>query len=174
MDPDTHLLLRMRNVAFRTAQAFIPALAVPDDAFAAACLSAAEFELYLQMDRRDRAHAVHVARSVLRLEPGADEITLRAALLHDVGKTVQAYNPLHRVLAHLYTPAGLPREPLQPGLRGAWQVRAHHEAIGAELIRAAGGDERVAALVEGMAATACSDPRAADSAKLLLRADGET
>jgi hypothetical protein len=180
MQPETNILLRIRNVAVRTAQAFIPALAVPDDAFAADWLPPAEYGLYLRMDRRDRAHACLVARTVLRLEPQAGSVTLRAALLHDVGKTVQPYNPLHRVLVHLHTPAGLPREPLQPGLRGAWQVRTHHEAIGAEMIRAAGGDDRVATLVGNLAAGAGAagtavKPAAMNCAlQLLARADGET
>jgi hypothetical protein len=160
---------RLRNVILRTAQAFIPALAVPDDDFAARCLPDAEYSLYLRMDVRDRAHACLVARNVLQLDPEADGITLRAAFLHDVGKTVQPYNPFHRVIVHLYTPAGRKREPLERGLRGAWQVRVHHERIGAELIRAAGGDERVAALVERLGSAAADA-----EVQLLARADGVT
>jgi hypothetical protein len=125
--------------------------------------------MYQRMDVRDRAHACLVARNVLRLAPRCSEHVLRAAFLHDVGKTVLPYNPLHRVLVHLHTPPGQPAAPLAGGLRGAWQVREHHERIGAEMIRAAGGDPLVAELVERLGNGA---PDAA--VRLLLRADGAT
>lgn len=164
-------MIRTGNVARRTLQAFFPGLVRPDDAFAAQHLKSAELVLYLKMDVRDRAHACLVARRVLQLDLAADSVTVRAALLHDVGKTLLPYHPLHRIIAHLFTPAGLPREPLAAGLRGAWQLKTHHEMIGADLIRACGGSQRVAELIELLAApagTACT------AAELLRQADGAT
>ena len=138
----------VKNAARRTVVAFVPALARPDDDFAAAILEPQEFRLYLEMDRRDRQHACQVARNLLKKRPDASSVLVRAALLHDVGKSVKRYNPVHRVLVHLYAPDDIPANPSLEGLRGAWQVKRHHDEYGARLIRAAGGDEEVATLVE--------------------------
>lgn len=96
---------RLVSTLWRTAQAFVPRLARADDAFAARVLPRAEYALYRRMDVRDRAHACGVARALLTLEPAAPSTLLRAALLHDVGKSGRRYRPLERILVALYTPA---------------------------------------------------------------------
>jgi putative nucleotidyltransferase with HDIG domain len=136
--------VKLLNLVRRTAAAFFPALARPDDDFAAEVLPQAESDLYMKMDRRDRAHACEVARA---LETRASSsLLLRAALLHDVGKYEAQYNPLERIAVHLYTP-DLPPEPRLKGLRGAWQRRRYHERYGARLILEGGGDPAVADIV---------------------------
>ena len=135
------------NLAARTFGAFFPATLEPDDAFAESRLSAAEYALYAAMDVRDRHHACRVARAVLAGVPAASDTLVRAALLHDVGKSGAHYRAWERILVHLYTPRNLPREPRLSGLRGAWQRRLHHDHYGAELIRRAGGDAEVADIV---------------------------
>ncbi|CAN5900650.1 hypothetical protein BH24DEI2_BH24DEI2_25840 [soil metagenome] len=110
-------------------------------------MPAAELELYLKMDARDRCHACEVARALLNEHPDASPRLVRAALLHDVGKSGERFNAVERVVVHLYTPA-LPAEPRFDGLRGAWQRRRHHAAYGAQLIRQNGGDAEVADIVE--------------------------
>ena len=138
---------RVVNLAARTFRAFFPATLEPDDGFAESRLSAAEYALYADMDVRDRHHACQVAQAVLSEVPAASKVLVRAALLHDVGKSGARYRAWERILVHLYTPRSLPREPRLGGLRGAWQRRLHHEHYGAELIRRAGGDAEVANIV---------------------------
>ena len=157
------------NAARRTALAFLPALARPDDRFAARFLAPQEYRLYLTMDPRDRQHACQVARNLLRRRPDASEVLVRAALLHDVGKSVRPYNPVHRILVHLYAPSRIPAEPVLEGLRGAWQVKRHHDEYGARLIREAGGCSEVARLVERH-----HEPDGDPDAGLLKSLDDET
>lgn len=135
------------NAARRTVQAVWPRLAPPDDAFAAAILPPAERRLYLAMDSRDRRHACDVAKAVLAHDPAARSEMVRAALLHDVGKAGRPYRVIERILVHLLPDRPLPAEPRLDGLRGAMQMKVHHQAYGAEMIRAAGGSEAVARLV---------------------------
>ncbi len=140
-------LERLGNTLWRTLIAFLPSLAQPDDAYARTLLSEAEFGLYQMMDVRDRAHACGVARRLVALDPAAPAELRRASLLHDVGKAGGRYNPLARIIAALYTPAQIAPAPRLSGLRGAWQVKRHHDRYGAELILAAGGGRRVAEIV---------------------------
>ncbi len=135
------------NTAWRTLMALLPALARPDDLFAETLLSETEYDLYETMDVRDRAHACAVTRQLLARYPDASPVLRRAALLHDVGKTSVRYNPWLRILAALYTPRYVAPEPRLGGVRGAWQLKRHHDRYGAALILGAGGDARVAEIV---------------------------
>lgn len=99
------------------------------------------------MNRVDRQHACLVAKKLLARCPQAPALLVRAALLHDVGKTDYPLTVFTRILVHLYTPPHLPAEPRLRGLRGAWQLKLHHGRYGAQMIRAAGGSEAVARLV---------------------------
>lgn len=137
------------NAARRTLRALVPSLSPPDDGFARARLPAAELRLYLRMDPRDRHHACHVARTLLARHPEASDVLVRAALLHDVGKSGRPYRVLERILVHLLPGRALPAEPRLRGIAGALQVKRHHHRYGADMIRAAGGSEDVARLVLG-------------------------
>lgn len=137
----------LRNALGRTLLAFVPRLARPDDVYARSLLPEAEYRLYAGMDKRDRVHACAVAKRLLSLHPQASAELLRAALLHDVGKADLSYNPFARVLVALYTPSEIVSAPRLTGLRGAWQVKLHHDAYGEALIRGAGGSARVAEIV---------------------------
>jgi len=165
-----HPFAKVPNLLNRTIQAFLPGTARPDDPFAEQFLTEAEYGLYLKLDARDRTHSVFVARMLLKRHPGAAPEVVAAALLHDAAKALLPFNPLHRIAVHLYRPSGLPRAPLRPGLAGALQLREHHEALGAELIRGAGGREEVARLVAAMGEDA---PGGAD-VRLLKEADSAT
>jgi hypothetical protein len=111
-------------------KAFTPAQARPDDAWALAELSIEEAHLYKAMDVRDREHAVRVAKRLLERYPDAPSFAVRAALLHDSGKALRPYRPLERILTGLIS-LDAPIEPLDKGLRGAWQIHQHHPEYGA-------------------------------------------
>lgn len=109
----------------RLYKAFSPAQARPDDTWALAELSIEEALLYKSMDVRDREHAVRVAKKLLERYPDAPSFAVRAALLHDSGKALRPYRPIERILSGLLN-LDVPIEPLDKGLRGAWQIRRHH------------------------------------------------
>ena len=138
---------RLKNTLWRTTVALVPKLAHADDRFAERLLSAEEYRLYIRMDVRDRDHACTVTKALRAEFPGASPELLRAALLHDVGKTRASYNPLSRIAAALYTPSDIPAKPRFSGVRGLWQMKRHHDRYGAQMIRAAGGSARVAEIV---------------------------
>jgi hypothetical protein len=117
-------------------------------------LPPAGVELYQAMPRYDQQHALSVLRT-LQGRGYSDPDLLAAALLHDVGKTVQQTGALqlwHRVAVVLM-------RALRPGLLeqigvdrpGSWRqpfyVQQHHAAIGAELARAAGCSARTVELI---------------------------
>lgn len=148
---------RLLALAARTLRAFVPALARPDDDFAARWLADGELAAFLAMDPRDRDHACRVARRMLARHPRAEPVWVRAALLHDVGKSLAPYRPWERIAAHLArhlarggTSAGGRAEGV-PARDGGWarataRDRVHAE-VGAQLLAAAGADARVVALV---------------------------
>ena len=156
------------NAFRRTVVACLPVLAAPDDEFAGRYLAPSEYRLYLKMDRRDREHACWLARRLLDRQPEVSPELVRAALLHDVGKSERPYNPIYRIVSHLYS-ADLPPEPRLAGLRGALQADRHHHRYGAEMIRKVGGSSEVARLVERH-----HEPGGDSGAALLKRLDDET
>jgi putative nucleotidyltransferase with HDIG domain len=141
-------LSRLARLAARTVRGLSPAWAHPDDAFAASWLVGPEYDAYQTMDPRDRDHACRVARRLLAAAPAADPIWVRAALLHDVGKAVGPYRVWARVGVHLWTPDAASARAYPAAWREAWARHRDHAALGAAALRAAGVDERVAALVE--------------------------
>lgn len=122
--------------------AFFPHLAQPDDAFALRFLPPEEAALFLAMDPRDRLHGVEVAKRLLEAYPEAPHVAVRAALLHDVGKSLRLYRPMERILTALLAPP-VPPEPLRKGLWGAFQLRRHHPLYGARMVK----DPQVARLI---------------------------
>lgn len=135
------------NAALRTLRGMRPDWADPDDAWARSRLPEVEFELYRSMDPRDRDHAVRVAKALLRRHADAQDEVVRAALLHDVGKSQLPYRVHERIFVHVLRAGTPPPSPLRAGFAGARQLAAHHPRIGAEMIRKAGGSDRVAELV---------------------------
>ena len=111
-------------------------LARPDDDWVQGWLLEEEYALFEKLDPRDREHSVLVAKELLRRYPEAPAAVVRAALLHDVGKTVRPYRVMERILTALFEPylPALPPEPPLPGWRGAVQVRLHHERYGRSMI----------------------------------------
>lgn len=120
------LVTRRRLV--RLVKGFFPALCRPDDAWALARLAPDEATLYRAMDVRDREHNVEIAQRLLERWPDAPDCAVRAALVHDAGKSVRPYRIWERILTALFEAWGpeVPPYPLREGLTGAWQVRQHH------------------------------------------------
>ncbi len=139
------LLARMA----RLLRALHPMFARPNDAWAKAKLSPEEYSVYARMDARDREHAVRVAQKLLQLQPNSNPLVVRAAILHDCGKQVRPYSVVERVLVGLVNEKPSNEMILNPEKKlSAQEVRQHHASIGANLIRDAGGDARVATIVE--------------------------
>jgi putative nucleotidyltransferase with HDIG domain len=147
----------------------------PDEHEAQQRLSAAEYALFQQMAPYDRAHALRVLG---RLREGGvdDPVLLRAALLHDLGKSAgeERIPLLYRgaiVLARSRPRLGawLFRERPRGDPRRPFYLYATHAQRGAELARAAGCSEEVVALI-----AAHHDEKATGAARLLQEADRQS
>lgn len=112
---------------------------VDDEGWVADALAPGEQALWRRMSGPDRRHAVGVARDVVaRLgDDAATRPVVAAALLHDVGKLDAGLGTLARVPA---TVAGLVAR--ERATRGSGRVARYlrHDAIGADLLSAAGAD----------------------------------
>ena len=86
-------------------------------------LSGREWTLWMRLAPRDRRHSIEVWRRFLSNLPDATEAEQRAALLHDLGKSLAPLGPLGRVWATI----GL------PGTR-KMKIYRDHEARGVELL----------------------------------------
>ncbi len=120
-------------------------------------LSEREGVLFSRMRPADRSHSIGVARAVERAgaagewqgPEGPDEWVLRAALLHDVGKTVPDLGTYGRVVATLSGWVG------GADMADVWAdttgftrkvgLYLKYPELGADLLAVAGSDERVVA-----------------------------
>lgn len=116
-------------------------------------LSPVELSLFSRMQRPDQLHCTRVARWLLD-KGETDEKVIKAALLHDVGKTRCRIGIVHRttfVLLGWLFQAFSPLFGAHPGENRWWMpyyVIANHSRIGASMLARAGCDERVWRLVE--------------------------
>ncbi len=123
-----------------------------DLAWAGTFLTEDERRLFARMPATDQRHQVGVARAVARhgVEGAAPAPwVMAAALLHDVGKTVAGLSPYGRVVATLSEAVG------GASMATAWSegsgftrkvgLYLQYPALGADLLRLAGSDERVVA-----------------------------
>ncbi len=145
-----------------------------DEAYAARYLAPAELALFRRMPRAEQLHGIALAQA-LAARGWADDDLLKAALLHDVGKTVvrpRLWERVAVVLAEWLFPRHAARwaQGEARGWRRGFVIRAQHAAWGAELLAAAGASPRVVALVR-----AHHDPAGADAALVALQAldDGQ-
>lgn len=112
----------------------------------------AERSLFERMEPADQRHSVQVLRHLLS-EGIGDESLLKAALLHDVGKSQCRLGVVHRTLGVLLTalfggiPSFLTWSPHGMG-REAFHVIANHPRMGASMLARAGCDQRVWRLAE--------------------------
>lgn len=112
----------------------------------------AQWRLVARLPAFDRAH--HLGVHDLLLTHGFDHPDLlRAALLHDVGKSngasqVRLWHRVARVVGIRLTPATWSRVSSRPGgLRTGLYLAEHHARLGAAAVRAAGASERCCALI---------------------------
>lgn len=105
-------------------------------------LKGGERRLFEAQGKADRRHAVRVACRLLAAGH-SDALLVRAALLHDVGKAGAGIQVWHRVAWVLL--GGLVRR----SRARPFVALANHPSIGATMLRAAGADPRVVALVAG-------------------------
>lgn len=113
--------------------------AVPDERWAMDHLGPGEVALWCRMSGPDRRHAVGVARTVVaRLGAEATTPVVAAALLHDVGKVEAGLGTFARVPATLVGLAA--GRPLSAAWTGRVGTYLRHDALGAELLQAAGAD----------------------------------
>jgi len=80
----------------------------PDDqTWVATLLDADESELFWSQSAIDACHGIAVARYVGETLPARPDL-LRAALFHDIGKTVNPIGPIRRSIATVLAALGLP------------------------------------------------------------------
>jgi hypothetical protein len=131
-----------------------------DEAWVAEQLLAGEAALWHRLAVADRRHSIVVARRFVdRLTASSTIVTtagtapsraeVAAALLHDIGKLDAGLGTVGRVGATLWR--GLTGERRATAGTGRISRYLRHEAIGAELLTAAGSDPRTIELVGGRA-----------------------
>ena len=153
----------------RTLRGLFFRLVKPDDYFAQRTLSSNEYELYIRMDPRERHHGCEVAKTLLKYNPKSSTVLIRAAILHDVGKSFRPFVLWRRILVHIIGTGILPPKPILGGIKGDLQIKVNHPIYGSEMIRKSGGCEQVARLVE-----IHHDPHGDREAEWLRRADNES
>jgi len=108
-----------------------------DLAWARGFLSPGEQALWDQMQNQDKRHSLEVAHRLESFLPDAPPHAITAALMHDVGKIDSRLGTFARVAA---TFVGSPTK--------RFRSYHDHERIGADMLRAAGSDSEVIALIE--------------------------
>ena len=99
-------------------------------------LSASECELWLQFTRADRHHSVLVAMRFIALRPNASRNEIAGVLLHDIGKIRSDLSTLQRVAATIVGPR-----------TKRFALYHRHEELGSDMLRNAGTDSEVIAIV---------------------------
>lgn len=105
-----------------------------------------ELRLFDEMSRADQSHAFLVLRRFDRLAPNSRVEARRAALLHDVGKSVSNLGTFERVVASIVGP----RTPRYADYHA-------HEALGAELLERVGSHAVTVDLLRNIGDTATLD-----------------
>ena len=98
-----------------------------------------EYELWCRMPLIDQKHSVLVMRRFVIRAPQTEVTAVRAALMHDVGKTSSNLGIFERVFASIV------------GYRiKKYRTYHDHESVGAVMLREIGSDEATCRLVSGV------------------------
>lgn len=128
------------HLAARFFTSLSPRPAAPDDVeWATSHLLPGEATIWLAQTNQDQRHSTAVARRFAARRPAATREEIAGALLHDVGKNRCGLGTFGRVAATL----------TGPRLLDSFRAYHDHEAIGAEMARAAGSDPLTVELIAG-------------------------
>jgi putative nucleotidyltransferase with HDIG domain len=123
------------------------------DALVAEWLNSAEIPLFRRYTPNDQQHALRVVRHLQQIN-ATDPSLIKAALIHDIGKTQLALTVWDRcliVLASLLMPQRAAHWGLDESRRDSWRkpfiVKQHHARWGAEMAAAAGCDSLTIELI---------------------------
>lgn len=124
-----------------------------DDAFVDAYLGPAERELFCRQRLADRRHGIDLGER-LRRDGLDDPDLIRAALLHDVGKSLGPLPVAGRVVysacaAYAPSAARWLAEADSARWRRPFYLARHHARLGAEAVRQAGSNQNVVRLIAG-------------------------
>ena len=125
-----------------------PKLHEIDDSWAHSKLSPSEIELWVNMGSADRRHCISVAKNVEKILPN-DQVVIKAALLHDIGKSKASSSALFRVFATVisfFITKKLAQDWMNSRVLGS-EVGQYlcYPSVGAELLKLAGSDPFVCA-----------------------------
>ena len=162
------------------AAAMLAKVTEQDKEYVASYLSDVEQKLFYAVSIPDQKHAIRVARTAERLIRAENvacdkRLTVRSALLHDVGRTRRDMGTSGKVISVLLRAcfgtrikSWRKKNLRRKGLRHVIYVYYEHPKIGAEMLRAI-GDECEAAIIEKHH----SEPKADEPIELTLlrRAD---
>jgi putative nucleotidyltransferase with HDIG domain len=99
-------------------------------------LLAGERRLWIRLSNQDRRHSAAVAKRFVERRPTATRAEIAGAILHDVGKIACDLGTFGRVVATVVGPR-----------TAAFRAYHDHEAIGAEMARAAGSEPETVDLI---------------------------
>jgi hypothetical protein len=161
--------MNLKRTIYRTNQFWSDLKAAPDSADldqARLILNPDEFELFLHLQPAEQAHALKVLHKV-QANGGYEPALLKAALLHDIGKTRAALHRWERVLVVLVK-AVFPAHAAQwgdgeaRGWRKPFAVANQHPAWGADLASRAGASPLVVTLIRRHQETLLGEPRSVE------------
>ncbi len=90
-------------------------------------------KVFFSMSLIDQRHSLDVAQTLLNSDKDYNELTIRLALLHDIGKQVQRFYLLERVAVVIFPRKGLrlSASPYEKNiLKKAWQLKYYHPEYG--------------------------------------------